>query len=308
MESILNQSVYKDILIFGFDTGDIHHEFNVGNLNIFPDFDLRNYLQGYDEDDIDFIIDNDVKFAKFSLDTNLQFISPFVDDVCLIPFRLLKSGWISAMSIMPISNTQGIEIKSELNCTKYLFGQIWADSTFEINERDIPGIQSKYLQLLRLPKGYLDLSLRRFSRCYKYFQHGEFAGASELDDYWVDLVIALESVTSKNHEAIKSSMARRVSYLLANNPEERTNISTRVKDIYEQRCSIVHGDEKDEITVANHEKRFVEAESLRSLIRDTINACINLLIDPATSLTRTTGERKLLPNIIDEKYPVLRGV
>jgi hypothetical protein len=151
-----------------------------------------------------------------------------------------------------------------------------------------------------MPKGYLEMALRRFSRCYKYIQHSEYAGTSELDDYWIDLVIALESITSSEERSIKANMARRIAILLGKDNAGRKQIDTRVREIYKQRCSIVHGDEKDIVDDRTHEKRFVEAETLRTLVRDTINACINLLLESSTSLVDISGNRKKLPDLIDE--------
>jgi len=97
-------------------------------------------------------------------------------------------------------------------------------------------------------------------------------------------------------------MARRTASLLGKDEAEQKQIKTKVREIYEQRCSIVHGNEKDKMADVTREKRFMEAEALRSLVRDTINACIKLLIDPSTSLVNSPGHRKKLPDMIDGKF------
>lgn len=304
MHNIIRESSNTDVLIFGLDTGSLDKEFSIGDLKVIPNFNLQRYLKGYDENDIGFIVDC-AKYGQFrpKPESKSIFFSPMVEDVCLIPFRLFKSGWLSAMTIAPIIKTNGIETRCELNITRGLFGQIWADSNrYTVSRKEIGLIQKKYQQLLAMPKGYLEMALRRLSRCYKYIQHSEYAGTSELDDYWVDLVIALESITSRDERSIKANMARRTALLLGKDKAEQEQIKIKVREIYEQRCSIVHGNEKDIIADATHEKRFMEAEALRSLIRDTINACIELLIDPSTSLVNSSGHRKKLPDMIDEKF------
>lgn len=304
MHNFLHEDDSTDLLIFGLDTGKIDKEFFIGDLKVIPNFDLQSYLKGYDDSDIGFIVD----YAKYGQyrpkpeSLSLSF-SPMVDDVCLIPFRLFKVGWLSAMRIAPVIKTNGIETRCELNFTRHLFGQIWADySSYKMRKREIGKIQGKYQQLSVLPKGYLEMALRRFSRCYKYIQHSEYAGTSELDDYWVDLVIALESITTRVGENITSNMARRTALLLGKGKAEQKKIKQKVREIYKQRCDIVHGNEKDKITEFNHQKRFEEAEDLRSLVRDTINACINLLTDPLLTAQKSFGERKTMAEIIDEKY------
>jgi hypothetical protein len=305
MHNLIRKNNSTDVLIFGLDTGKLDKEFSIGDLKVIPNFDLEKYLEGYDEDTVGFIVDS-AKYGQFqpkSGSKSLSF-SPMVEDICLIPFRLFKPGWLSAMSIYPVVKTNGIESRCGLDITRHLSGQIWADCTsYRITSKEIGLIQKKYQQLLAMPKGYLEMALRRFSRCYKYIQHSEYAGTSELDDYWVDLVIALESITSKDEKRMTANMARRTALLLGKDKAEQKQIEVKVREIYEQRCSIVHGDEKDKIADATHEKRFMKAEELRSLIRDTINACIRLLIDPSTSLVNSSGHRKKLPDMIDESFP-----
>ena len=255
MFNLVDDTRNVDVAIFGLDIGKINKEFTVCDLKIIPKFDIAGYLKGYDETTVGFIADNAV-YGQFrpKSKSKLLSLSPMVDDMCLLPFRLFKAGWISAMEISPIIKTNDMEMRSELDITRHLFTQIWADSNYKINKKELELIQEKYNQLLTLPNGYLEMALRRFSRSYKYIQHNRYAGTSELDDYWVDLVIALESITSKDEKPIKKNMARRISLLLGTNKAEQNQIKTRVEDIYKQRCSIVHGDEKNMIADVTHEK------------------------------------------------------
>ncbi len=54
-----------DILIFGMRTIGIRQPFCIGDIRLYPDYDIRSYLQGYDPDDIELIADSDVKFASW---------------------------------------------------------------------------------------------------------------------------------------------------------------------------------------------------------------------------------------------------
>ena len=277
-------------------------EFSIGDLKVIPKYDLRRYLHGYDESDVIFAIDY-AKYGQFrpKFESKSLFFSPMVEDVCLIPFRLSKAGWLSAMTVFPITESSGIEIRCGLDIDQHLFSQIWAQPDhYKIGKKEIGLIQQKYEQLLAMPVGYLEMALRRFSRSYKYMQHSEYAGTSELDDYWVDLVIALESIASKGPGHITANMARRTAKLLGKSKTHHEKINRKVREIYRQRCSIVHGNEKNEIDDPTHEQRFIQAEALRSLIRDTINASIQLLTDASTSLVDSSGERKPLADLIDE--------
>ena len=304
MHSLFREEHGTDIVIFGLDTGRIANSFSIGDLKILPKFNLEEYLEGYDEDDVGFILDYG-KYAQYQprSTSTIPFFSPMVDDICLLPFRLFKMGWLSAMRISPVTKIGGIESRCDIDLTRHLSGQIWADySNYKINKREIPLIEEKYRQISLLPKGYLEMALRRFSMSYKYIQHSQYAGSSELDDYWVDLVIALEGMTTRRGEPVTSNMAKRTGILLGKDESERTKIEQIVRKIYKHRCDIVHGNEKDKITEGTHSNRFEEAEELRTLIRDTINACMYLLNDPTLTIYKPLGERKTITEIIDENY------
>jgi hypothetical protein len=64
MHNLFHKNGDTDILIFGLDTGRLHKEFTIGDLKVIPNFDLKTYLKGYNEDDIGFIVDN-AKFGQF---------------------------------------------------------------------------------------------------------------------------------------------------------------------------------------------------------------------------------------------------
>ena len=291
-----------DILIFGLEIGRLKRPFRLGELRIIPDFDIRRYLTGYEDDDIDFIADQ-AKFAEYRHKPKSLSFSLMTDDLALIPLRLFKTGWLSGMKVIPVTNVGGIQTRGELNTARHLMGQIWADGNFRVSGKELPEIRKKYGQLLKMPKGYLEMALRRFSRCYKYIQHSEYPGANELDDYWVDLIIALESITTKRHEGITANLARRTAKLLGKNQSEVEAIENKAREMYDERCAIVHGEDKDITDDPTHEKRFVEAENLRSLVRDTINACLELLTSPGLTITKPTGVQKTMAETIDEKYP-----
>ena len=294
----------RDLLIFSLRTGNMAQSFSVGDLTVYPDYDLRKYLDGYDPDDIEFIIDSEAKYAQYRprAISQLHLFSPIVEDNCLIPFRLFKPGWLSAMTIMPVTRSRGIEIRSELGSLKQIFGQILAEPMhYDICENDLQPIQAIHQNLVGIPKGFLDLALRRFSRSYEYYFHSEYAGVSELDDYVVDLVIALESITCRRGERIRQTIAKRTVLLLGTelNQAERDDLKQKVRKFYDHRCKIVHGEHRNETPQADYEERFNTADDLRDLVRDSLNACIRLLNKPGLALYKSPGKRKAMAEIID---------
>ncbi len=294
-----------DILIFGLQTTGIRQPFCIGDIRLHPHYDIRSYLQGYDTDVIEFIADSDVKFAQYrpNHDCPSRVFSPIVQDNGLLPLRLYKSGWLSGITVIPIGKFSSIQMRSEFGSLKQIFGQIWADPMHYVLKRsDIVAVESLYRSLQAVPTGYLEVACRRFSRSYEYYYHSEYAGISELDDCVVDLVIALESITSQENETrIKQHMTERMAKLLGINstPTELDDIKEKVKKFYKHRSDIVHGNDKDETSDLDHAERFNDVESLRDLVRRSICACVRLLGKPNLALHEASGKRRTLPEIID---------
>lgn len=269
-----------DLLIFGLRTKDIRKPFRVGSLVVSPDFDLRSYLAGYNYDDIQVITDSEVIYAQYqpNLGSRIPLFSPKPEDDGLIPFRLFKPGWLSAINVMPVIKTSDIEIRGELGSLEQIFGQNWAEPmNYEVSRDDIPRLQRIYHDLEVVPAGYLELALRRFSHSYEYYSHSEYAGLSELDDCLVDLVIALESITSRGGDSIRQSMALRTALLLGNTLDKPKDVEQTVKRFYDHRSAILHGSQRDTISEKDQQERFIGMEALRDLVRKAINASIGIL-------------------------------
>jgi len=276
----LVQRYAGNLLIFGLRLKRIHDPIRIGNLMLYPDFNLRKYLKGYESTDVQFIVESDVVFAQYQpiSPTRPHLFSPQIEDDGLVHFRLFKPGWLAALSIIPVTKTSGIEIRGTLGSLKQIFGQIWAEPMhYDLNSKSVLKIQRIYDDLTMLPTGYLELALRRFSRSYEYYTHSEYAGLSELDDCLVDLVIALESITSRGGDSIRQSMALRTAILVGKSLEKRKKVEELVKKFYDQRSQILHGTERDKILEKDQKERFLDLEDLRDLTRKTINASIVVL-------------------------------
>jgi hypothetical protein len=207
--------------------------------------------------------------------------SPKIEDDCLIHFRLFKPGWISAIQITPVVKLKGKEVgRGELGWVPQLWGQMWAEPmVYYVDLNDIREIRKIYNDLVAIPQGYLELALRRFSKSYNYYEHSEFLLLSELDDCLVDLVIGLESLTSKSSESVQQSIILRSALLIGKTHEDMENIGHLVKKFYGHRSNIVHGDSKnkDKISDKENKKRFEELEGFRSFTRSIISASISIL-------------------------------
>lgn len=301
MEEIEQYS--NNLLIFGLRIKQIHDPVQVGNLLVHPNFNLRDYLKGYANDDIEFIVQSGAVFAIYQpvSESRPHLFSPLVEDDGLAHFRLFKPGWLSALNVSPVSKTQDTEIRVSLGPLQQIFGQIWSEPmSYELNKNNVPRIQRIYDDLTLIPSGYLELALRRFSRSYGYYTHNEYAGISELDDCLVDLVIALESITSKGGDSIQQSMALRTALLIGKSFDERRRVEHLVKKFYGHRSQILHGTERDKISDKKQEERFLMLEDLRDLTRRVINATVAVLKQYAAQASGVTQPPDTSAEIIDD--------
>ena len=304
IEGLLQEHDY-DLIIFGLRMKSKIKSVRVGNLILYPQFNLGHYLKGYEKTAVDFIVDRKPIFAKYRTIqplSRMHLFSPKIEDDCLIHFRLYKPGWISAVRVTPVVKVKGKEVgRGELGWVPQLWGQTWADPmVYDVDLNDIRGIRKTYNDLLAMPQGYLELALRRFSKSYNYYEHSEYLGISELDDCLVDLVIALESLTSKSSDSVQQSIILRSALLTGKTHEDLEKIGHLVKQFYGHRSNIVHGDSKnkDKISEKEYGKRFEELESFRSFTRSVVNASIAVLKKECRS------DRGLLsdsvPGVIDD--------
>jgi hypothetical protein len=291
-----------NLLIFGLRLKQIGNPIRIGNLILYPKFNLSRYLKGYEPTDVQFIVESDVVFARYQPISKHRtpLFSPQIEDDSLIHFRLFKPGWLTALNIIPVTRGRGMEIRGSLGSLREIFGQIWAEPmSYELKANSVPKIQRIYDDLVTLPTGYLELALRRFSRSYGYYTHSEYAGLSELDDCLVDLVIALESITSRGGDSIRQSMALRTALLVGKSLETRKKAEELVKKFYDQRSQILHGAEKDKIPEKNQKERFLALEDLRDLTRKTINASVVVLKEYIAHKGTAPQLPKALAEIID---------
>jgi len=90
-----------NLLIFGLRLKQIRSPIRIGNLTLYPNFNLRSYLKGYEPTNVRSIIDSDVVFARYQPVSQARphLFSPQIEDDGLIHFRLFKSGWLTALNV-----------------------------------------------------------------------------------------------------------------------------------------------------------------------------------------------------------------
>ena len=111
-------------------------------------------------------------------------------------------------------------------------------STYTLSDKEIPELR-KFWKFFISSRYHLskpiDLAIRRFNFAYD---------RTNEEDQIIDYLIAYESLFFKNEkQELREKISRRVATLLENNFEKRKILAHEIKDIYDKRSSIVHGDE-----------------------------------------------------------------
>ena len=114
----------------------------------------------------------------------------------------------------------------------------------------------------------MDVAIKRFNRSYEYW------AKDEIDDCFADLVIALESLSSRGGDGIIQSMKLRIPLFLGNKYLDRKRLEKAIGTYYDHRSNILHG---GKINQKKREERADLLENLRELVRNIIIGCIELL-------------------------------
>lgn len=284
----------NDFLIYGLKPKDISNPFHIGNFTIYPKYDLSAHLKNYPPDKVRWAIEREAKYAYFQTNINTGNQPSFLElpdlhfaqtKLFLAAFRLFKAGWIQVDSIVPNIRAYGIEIMPDID--EPPMEQCWADPVvYELSRSEIPYIRRIYNDLHRIDLNYLDIALKHFNRSYDYFIK------DQLDDCFADLVIALESLTSRGGDGILQSMVLRISLLLCSKYKERKGLEHDLKKFYAHRSNILHGSKADE---KKKRERLEIIEDLRALVRHVIISCIKVL----TSIQSTGAMQETMAENID---------
>jgi hypothetical protein len=268
------------LLLLGLKIRDITGPIEIGNLVIYPDYDIRNVFDGYDEDKVLQIIEAGAKYGEISVESRCYEHNIFAHPLSAL--RLSKAGWLVFKSLMPFQKS---DEKPSLELDAPPFNQSWSDSMYyEISASDIPKIQNLNRKLTRIPKGFLEIAIERFNRSYDYWLY------DSLDDCLVDLVAALESIASGGGGSVEQGMSLRVSLLLADKPSERMELQHKMRKFYNLRSEIR---KKGQVTANGFRERYQSIAELRSITRKMISISIDILYSPValgSKLPKTMAE------------------
>jgi len=264
----------NDLLVYNLEFKDIYRPFKIDGFQFYPGYDLGSVLKGYEEDHVRWVLEHDAKYACYRQDVEPDVGFFGLSDIyytevqrLITAFRLLKPGWIQVDHIMTNIRAKGMQVIKDLDPPPN--EQPWANPMYyELWKREIPLIRNRYNKLKKMPLGYLDVAIKRFNRSYEYWTK------NEIDDCFADLVIALESLTSRGGDGILQSMKLRIPLFLKNKYTDHKQLEKNIGKYYDHRSNILHG---GKISQKKREERADLLENLRDLVRNTIIGCVELL-------------------------------
>jgi hypothetical protein len=164
---------------------------------------------------------------------------------------------------------------------------VWSDRV----GRAFPRIYRQLAQLERdgygKSPGNLAIALRAFMATYDRWP-------LEQDSQLLDSVTALEAVLGTGTE-ITFKLAFRVAALLADNDNKRAELLRLVKDFYDTRSKLVHGEELRE----KHRLLLAKVDDLRCLVRRLLRSFVALAASPPGTYDRSFFEEELDVALVD---------
>jgi hypothetical protein len=279
--------IFHDLVIFGAEVKGISKPFLVGNLAMYPAYDIRKALAGFDEDTILLAARCGAIFSKYreSVHSHTAFFSLHIEDLALLPYRLYKPGWILAAPVSPGLATFVPKVYKSLYMPTE--ERVYPPEKFFIQEADIPKIREVYEKLSHVPDGYLESPVERFSHSYNYIVE------RNLGSCLADLTSVLESVISRQGDSNQHTMCLRTALLIGNSLYDRIEIQKRLKTLYEVRGMI--GDRHG--TPEEYYQSFLVVEDAQNLARAVLAAVVGILGVPPSE--RSSFLPETMEQVID---------
>jgi hypothetical protein len=270
---VIQADTFHDLLIFGAEIQDISKPFLVGNLAMYPDYDVGKALGDFNQNTVLLAVKSGAIYSKYkrSMTSAIGFSTLRIEDVGLLPLRLFKEGWIISVPIGPKFGEDVEKIYRGFYAPATQM--VYPPKKYPIKQDELPKIREIYQKLTYVPDGYIESALERFSRSYDYLIHGNLNNCLE------GLALAFESVVSRVGDSNQHTASLRTALLLGNSLYDRVEIQKQVKKLYEVRSMI--GD-KRWISEKDFYQSSLIVEDSQNLVRAVLAASVNILgIEPS---------------------------
>ncbi len=143
--------------------------------------------------------------------------------------------------------------------------------SYELNQSELPGLQ-KFRELLENAFEKLK-EFPIFGLATHYYN--ESYEAKDLEYQLIDLFISLESLLLQELDELRFRLAVRSANLLGGDDTDRKRIYQDIKDFYDVRCKLVHGN----ILSRKYKERLGDIGKLRELVRRALLSSMSLAIE-----------------------------
>ena len=136
-----------------------------------------------------------------------------------------------------------------------------------LNEAEVLDLIGKYATMPEGPQRVLALAMRRLR---------DGTERIEFEDRVIDVSIALEALFMGSEQwDQKRLVSRRASWYFADSLQEREQTRTRLKEFYDERSDVVHGNSSVNLTPAEEEQRRSRLVAVEDVVRASVKAMIS---------------------------------
>ncbi len=137
-----------------------------------------------------------------------------------------------------------------------------------LNDKELAELTAKYAALPEKTQRVMNLALRRLR---------DSTERVEPEDKVIDFGIALEALFSKGPECIRATVSSRGSWYFSDSPLEREKINTLLKNFYDNRSYIVHGNISKALPRQRqrHENRAALITDVENVVRASLKTMIS---------------------------------
>ncbi|PKP59484.1 hypothetical protein CVT91_06630 [Candidatus Atribacteria bacterium HGW-Atribacteria-1] len=172
-------------------------------------------------------------------------------------FRLFKEERIGyTLIIQPLAEVQNYGYTAEFLWHQMLWTSKKIPEIYTLERSEIQSFTTFF-------KDFYKISFSEFNLAIEYFNKSYIEPYTPRDSF-LDLMIALENLFLKEtHQELSYKLSMRMAYILGVDKKDRINIFNFMKDAYNLRSKILHGEKSDKL----NNKKFLE---LRKLTRKSI--------------------------------------
>jgi len=167
----------------------------------------------------------------------------------------------------------------------------------EERKKNIPTLEKAITKYKEIKDVFQQKKERFLKNAIDYYSRS--LGDNLLEEKLIDLMIALESLFSKETQELRLRISQRASFFLGGNESELPKIFRDIYSLYDKRSKVVHGTEDVKL-------EWIEIENLKDYVRESIKRFIHIgmskdeTLDLLDGAVYDSGKKKLLSELVEK--------